>query len=165
MAQNRLNRMRHTVCPATEWVVSASYRRSGRAGQGQTPGLLPTGIAPGFFISFRFGGVIEGHSAVFRGLPLPREFQRETPRTLIQRLVAPTGFPTWWANSCGSLSRVLPAGPRIPGHSPRRVSGRGTETRLSVPYTESWSGPASLVQIMGPQPPMSKMLTFEVDLI
>jgi hypothetical protein len=46
-----------------------------------------------------------------------------------------------------------------------RERHRGTRTRLLVPYTGSRSGPAPLVQITGPQPLISKMLTFEVDLI
>ena len=44
-------------------------------------------------ISFPFGGVIEGLSAVFRGLPLRPRIARGTPENLDSTtLVAPTGF-------------------------------------------------------------------------
>jgi hypothetical protein len=42
-------------------------------------------------ISFPFGGVIEGHSAVFRGLPLRRETRRETPENLDSSAGGPNG--------------------------------------------------------------------------
>jgi hypothetical protein len=39
----------------------------------------------------------------------------------------------------------------------------GNRTRLLVPCTESWSGPAPLVQITGLQSPKTSNLTFGVD--
>jgi hypothetical protein len=73
------------------------------AAQAQTSGFLPTVIAPRgrkrteiISISFPFGGVIEGYSAVFPGPPLPREFQRETSENLDSTTGGPNGFGHSW---------------------------------------------------------------------
>src|SRR6266581_8608304 len=66
--------------------------------------------------------------------------------------MTPLVAATSWAmeglerQSCGMDRRAISV---VAGARNHR---RGIETRLSVPSTESWSGPALLVQIKGPQP-------------
>ena len=43
-------------------------------------------------ISFPFGGVIVGNSVVFRGLALAVKLREKPRKTLLLKLVAPTGF-------------------------------------------------------------------------
>jgi hypothetical protein len=84
------------------WVVSASLDKSGGPGQVQPSTLLPTVIKPEWTgkrteiisISFPFGGVIEGHSAVFRGLVRRRGIARETPENLDSTTGGPNGIRT-----------------------------------------------------------------------